>query len=822
MTFAEFFEELTGHPPYPYQVRLGNGPWPKLLDVPTGLGKTAAVAIPWLFKRLHGDAETPRRLIYCLPMRVLVEQTRECVQGWCERAAPAFMDRGLDPPNVYSLMGGAAEEDFERDAVRSTLVVGTQDMLLSRALNRGYGMSRYRWPMHFALLNNDCLWIFDETQLMGVGVETSAQMHAFRAAFGSFGATHSLWMSATLGARQLATVDLEPPAGGWDTAGIDSADRDHGQVQQRLSATKSLTRQEVMLDKATAKKAFTSHLVEQAATAHRERGGLTLVIVNRVQRAQVVYAELKRRLGSDSSARVALVHSRFRPFDRATQEGILFEDGDRIVVATQAIEAGVDVSAHTLLTELAPWPSLVQRFGRCNRYGADPDAQVLWFDVDDQDKDACLPYAGQQLSTARTLLVQLHARGGDAGIHALRSIDYSPPPQMRPTLRRRDLVDLFDTTPDVCGDELDISRYIRDSSDTDVQFFWREFDGAVPSEALPKPSGNELCSVSVASARKFLKDLQRHAKNAPSQHKFAMAALRYNSLERAWEPLEAERVRPGMVLLLHGRVGGYDENLGFTGDKPGAASVALDGQPSSREPVTDDDYDADARSQIGRWVELHHHLRHVRDEAEALGARLNLEAQWLDGLTTAAAWHDVGKAHPEFQDRLLKPTLQRPEHAPESDGPWAKSSHRFRYTEGRPHFRHELASALAWLQAGTEPDQLRQNLVAYLIAAHHGRIRLAIRSLPGEEPPTDGSDLYAGGIHQCDRLPAVALPDGTHSPDLELDLRPMRLGASSWLARMLALRDDDRLGPFRLAYLETLVRLSDWTASDKEQRGAYD
>ena len=42
-------------------------------------------------------------------------------------------------------------------------------MLLSRALNRGYGMSRYRWPMHFGLLNNDCLWVMDEVQLMGRG-----------------------------------------------------------------------------------------------------------------------------------------------------------------------------------------------------------------------------------------------------------------------------------------------------------------------------------------------------------------------------------------------------------------------------------------------------------------------------------------------------------------------------------------------------------------------------------------------------------------------------------------------------------------------------
>ena len=40
----------------------------------------------------------------------------------------------------------------------------------------------------------------------------------------------------------------------------------------------------------------------------------------------------------------------------------------RIVVATQVVEAGVDISARTLVTELAPWSSLVQRFGRVARY----------------------------------------------------------------------------------------------------------------------------------------------------------------------------------------------------------------------------------------------------------------------------------------------------------------------------------------------------------------------------------------------------------------------------------------------------------------------
>jgi CRISPR-associated endonuclease/helicase Cas3 len=82
----------------------------------------------------------------------------------------------------------------EEDAI----LIGTQDMLLSRALMRGYGMSRYQWPVHFAWLHNDALWVFDEVQLMGPGLKTSAQLEAFRRKIGSSSRSRSLWVSATL------------------------------------------------------------------------------------------------------------------------------------------------------------------------------------------------------------------------------------------------------------------------------------------------------------------------------------------------------------------------------------------------------------------------------------------------------------------------------------------------------------------------------------------------------------------------------------------------------------------------------------------------
>ena len=76
-----------GHDPYPFQMRLATEKeLPELIDIPTGLGKTDAVVLAWLWRRRFAGedvrAATPRRLVYCLPMRTLVEQTAENAKRW--------------------------------------------------------------------------------------------------------------------------------------------------------------------------------------------------------------------------------------------------------------------------------------------------------------------------------------------------------------------------------------------------------------------------------------------------------------------------------------------------------------------------------------------------------------------------------------------------------------------------------------------------------------------------------------------------------------------------------------------------------------------
>ncbi len=169
MIYKSFFSKARGaaQEPLPYQQRLATADWPNVLIVPTGLGKTAAVVLAWLYRVWSVDPATPRRLVYCLPMRVLVEQVEEEARQWLERLGPLFDDVGRPQPCVHVLLGGAADEVWVNDPARPAIIIGTQDMLLSRALMRGYGMSRYRWPIDFALLHNDALWVFDEVQLMG-------------------------------------------------------------------------------------------------------------------------------------------------------------------------------------------------------------------------------------------------------------------------------------------------------------------------------------------------------------------------------------------------------------------------------------------------------------------------------------------------------------------------------------------------------------------------------------------------------------------------------------------------------------------------------
>ena len=251
--FDQFWQAAAGkkvEAPFPYQLRLATKPWPDLLKVPTGLGKTASVVLAWIHKRLQDDPETPRRLVYCLPMRTLVEQTAANTRTWLQNIRAAGLDtNGQLPLGPHVLMGGETDDDWIRSPEKPAILIGVQDILLSRALMRGYGVGRGRWPVDFALLHNDAMWVFDEVQLMAAGAPTSAQLEALRRKIGTMVGCRSLWMSATLERDWLNTADLD--ASQLTSQGLEAEDRVHTIVRIRLGAPKTLDKAEVAVTSIT-------------------------------------------------------------------------------------------------------------------------------------------------------------------------------------------------------------------------------------------------------------------------------------------------------------------------------------------------------------------------------------------------------------------------------------------------------------------------------------------------------------------------------------------------------------------------------------------
>ena len=125
-----------------------DAPRSRLIRIPTGYGKTLGVLGAWIYNRVErNDDRWPRRLIWTLPMRVLVEQTADEVRKCLERLGllwqPGTDHRGK--VGVHLLMGGVDQGgEWNLYPEENAVFIATQDMVLSRALNRGYAAPRSR------------------------------------------------------------------------------------------------------------------------------------------------------------------------------------------------------------------------------------------------------------------------------------------------------------------------------------------------------------------------------------------------------------------------------------------------------------------------------------------------------------------------------------------------------------------------------------------------------------------------------------------------------------------------------------------------------
>jgi len=772
MMFTDFVRAATGHAPYEYQERLAESGLPDVLRVPTGAGKTLAAVLPWLFRRIrHPDSSvrvgTPRWLVVVLPQRALVEQTVGVVRGWVDA-----LDADV---GVHVLMGGesADEHEWKSRPERERVFVGTQDMVLSRLLMRGFAEGRAAWPMSFGLLHAGVQFVFDEVQLMGPGLATSLQLQGLRELMGSAAECRTMWMSATVDPVALSTVDFRRKL-----AVVELGDQDQvGSLGVRLAATRTVRRLDLGGPDA---RRYPKALAERVLAEHRV-GTRTLVVCNTVDRAVAVYAALAGRTDS-----VLLLHSRFRPGDRRARTEEVRQAADAIVVATQVLEAGVDLTSETLVTEVAPWSSIVQRAGRCNRDGNARDARLLWVEPP-AGKTAHLPYAAEDLAATVAALTELAGRAMTGAALAAEPVAEVEP--VHPVLRRRDLMGLFDTAADLSGNDVDVSPFIRDAADRTVSVAWRSAEAM--TEQASAVGRDELCPAPIGAVRDLLSRRRQ--------------AWIFDQGDGRWRAARAEDVRPAAIIVLDAAAGGYRPEVGF------AAEDTTPVEPVNSAEAVPDAVDTDPQSaNSARWVSLAEHLADTEHEARellaALGETPGLTGAHREAIALAARYHDLGKAHPTFVTALAKANPDEP--PPDPATVWAKSPGRTPLRPEPAHFRHELVSALLLADPATgllagvaEPD-----LVVYLALAHHGKVRVTVRARADE--PT-GVLL---GVRDGSSTVDTEVPGGAVA-GRALSLAATGLGADSLTGRALSLRDRADLGPFRLAFAEAVVRAADWRAS---------
>ena len=408
--FDTAFDALTGYPPFPWQrwlfdEWLSKGKLPSAVDIPTGLGKTAVMAI-WLLARAEG-APLPRRLVYVVDRRAVVDQATTFAvtlrnKLTCEELAPVRRGLGLDddrPLPISTLRGQHVDNrEWMDDPSAPAVVVGTVDMVGSRLLFSGYGVSRRMRPYVAGLLGCDTLVMLDEAHLAQPFHRLLRSIEEKRPEFSGPAANRELpppFRMLPLSATLSGGSEPKPFR-------LDAEDERNGTVRARLNAAKTLT-MESLEEGGKLEDALTERAWRLASDAAGSVGKPIRVLVYCDWRtvAEKVEKNLRKRIKEAKTGAETVLFvggRRVREREEAAEElrrkGLIAgndaePDTSVFLVATAAGEVGVDLDADHMVCDLVAWERMVQRLGRVNRRGAGA-AQVLAIDQGppkESDKD---------------------------------------------------------------------------------------------------------------------------------------------------------------------------------------------------------------------------------------------------------------------------------------------------------------------------------------------------------------------------------------------------------------------------------------------------
>lgn len=908
--FTDDFRVLTGNEPLSWQKRLFqqflDGDIPDCLDLPTGLGKTSVIAV-WLLALAwgagKGEIKLPRRLLYVVDRRTVVDQATDIAETLRQtlRSAQAgslaaqIRDRlselCIDPrdpasPLAISTLRGARADnrDWQADPARPAIIIGTVDMIGSRLLFSGYGVSRRMRPFHAGLLGQDTLLVHDEAHLSEP--------------FGKLICCLAKVQQAQRSPVPLRIVELSATQrrqGAAAAFALTEEDKAEGVVDQRLRAVKRLR-----FEEGTESEAAAVAKVVELALRYKDDRKRVLVYARRPRDAFRVADELGK---ATDSSRVALLTGTMRGYERdALAETHLFKGfrshPDRAVpevteylVATSAGEVGVDLDADHLVCDLSTLDSMIQRLGRVNRLGGtDRKADVHVVEWPAKKGPGEKGKLDEAIMATKKALASLPKRDDayDASPESLRAlanrtVAFAAAPR---TVELTDIVlDNWSLTraKDLPGRPMP-ERWLHgvEGGEPDLYVAWREEVNELAAHGARDGRSSALIVKHLYDKHPILAherlrgplsevkdELRRLARRKPKDSRpdkqiFAilLPAKGDPVVGALGDLVEREAILANATLVLPPRAGGLDPRGMLTSDAhydaerappyDVADELAASGRDErrrlrvllTREPdaqgwtarcigqaiaipdelvehlttarsvkaaartisthfalaerailvLSHDEQGEPARAFLllsegraaatfqddpaaaARPQDLDEHLSWAGDEAEKIVTRIGLRAANADiaeAVVTAASWHDRGKSRPEWQRAIgnRNPAI-----------PLAKSGQRGFDASACGGYRHEFGS----LREAVEDEAIRNHpecdLILHLIAAHHGWARPHFES--------DQWDI-ADGVTEDDNAAIAA--------------ETMRRFA----------RLQRRFGHWGLAWLESLVRAADYSASGR-------
>lgn len=597
-----------GHGPFDWQCQLlgqvvAEQKWPRILDLPTGTGKTTCIDIAVFALAIDAASPArerwcPRRIAMIVDRRVVVDQaaarghkllatltsSRDATVVKVREALASLSDED-EPLGVFTLRGGIPKDDgWARTPDQPLVIASTVDQLGSRLLIQGYGVSQGMRPVHAGLAGNDMLILLDEVHLSQPFKQTLERLGALREHFQGKGLPQRFqfaFLSATPGKNDEKKFPEKTDVIDYDP-----------KLQPRLRAKKPASIVEV-----SGREKVAEHVVSEARKLI-ERHQVVAAVVNRIDTALTVFVALRKALGEDTD--VVLLTGRMRPLDR---DDVLARFRKRIitgartrssgeakliVVGTQCIEAGADFDFDALVTESASFDGLRQRFGRVDRLGEYKDADgndnaegVIVHDKEAKDDPV---YQETITATVKWLKAKLDKkrRTLDFGSRSLLDApsELLAPKENAPTLLPAYLDLWAQTAPEpFTVPEPGLFLHGPRSGPEEVQVIWRTDldEGAFDSQTLSnlvaavaavRPSSLEAISLPFVAAQRWLarttgvlagtSDLEvqdRTLENEDSNRR-GRQALRWRGDKS--EIVEASAVRPGDTLVVPSGYGGVD------------------------------------------------------------------------------------------------------------------------------------------------------------------------------------------------------------------------------------------------------------------------